>query len=121
MSAPRCQCGRAVGLTKTSDGLLCWWCDPAVPAELKQQAWTRGGRRTLATLPDPRFATTEGRRRFLEKVAGAVVRGDLSAARGAVVLKACEQAATEARQPAKDGKPAAAVVEMPRFTRSTPA
>jgi hypothetical protein len=66
---------------------------------------------------DPRFATVEGRRAFREAIAGAVVRGELSAAGAAVALRACAQAE---ERPGKDDKPTRApvVVEMPRFGRS---
>jgi hypothetical protein len=72
---------------------------------MKREARARGGRKVVTDTPDPRFATEDGRRAFREAIAGAVVRGELSASIAAVALKACEHAAAEGRL-AKGEKPA---------------
>lgn len=112
-----CACG--CKRTAQRDRDYAWLCDPEVPAGLKLQARSKGGRRASLEIPDPRFATPEGRRSFREAIAGAVVRGELSAAGAAVALRACAQAD---ERPGKDEKPTRGpvVVEMPRFGRSAP-
>lgn len=112
-----CACG--CGRTAQREREWAWLCDPDISAELKHQARARGGRKVVTDTPDPRFATEEGRRAFREAIAGAVVRGELSSARAALALKACEHAAAEGRL-AKGEKPTRGpvVVEMPRFGRS---
>jgi hypothetical protein len=113
-----CACG--CGRTAQRERQWAWLCDPQVPAELKQQARARGGRRGLPDVPDPRFATAEGRREFREAVAGAVLRGELAAAIAAVALRACAQAE---ERPGKGEKPVAPLplVEVARFAREEPA
>jgi hypothetical protein len=87
---------------------------------MKREARSRGGRKVVTDTPDPRFATEDGRRAFREAIAGAVVRGELSASIAAVALKACEQAAAEGRPGKGEKQPRApVVVEMQRFGRGT--
>jgi hypothetical protein len=114
-----CACG--CGRTAQRESAFAWLCDPTISPELKREARARGGRKVVADIPDPRFATEAGRLAFREAVAGALVRGELSTAIAAVALKACEQAAVEGRPP-KGEKPTRGpvVVEMPRFGRSAP-
>jgi hypothetical protein len=79
-----CACG--CGRTPQWERRWAWLRDPDVPPELKQQARSRGGRRALLDVPDPRFATAEGRREFREAIARAVVTGELSVAIAGVAL-----------------------------------
>lgn len=114
MSRP-CACG--CGRTAQRERAWAWLCDPDISAELKHQARARGGRKVVTDTPDPRFATAEGRREFREAIAGAVVRGELSASIAAVALKACEQAAAEGR-PSKGEKPARPPVLVESWRRA---
>jgi hypothetical protein len=98
----RCKCGRAVGFTETSGRELCWWCDPAVPAEMKALARSEGGRapkagvRYLPANTEP-FDFTEPAKRidFRAWIAWLAGRGELSKEPADVMLRAVDGAAED--------------------------